>query len=70
MKTVRQLMQGKATCVHTIGPDDPVIEALRRMAAHEIGALPVVEQGQRERGDRAAAVLLSQKLIGRKVWVK
>ena len=42
MKTVKQLLQGKATGVHTIGPDDPVIEALRRMAAHEIGALPVM----------------------------
>lgn len=60
MKTVKQLMQGKATGVHTIGPDDPVIEALRRMAAHEIGALPVMANGK-------LAGILSERDYARKV---
>ena len=60
MKTVKQLMQGKATGVHTIGPDDPVIEALRRMAEREIGALPVVANGK-------LAGILSERDYARKV---
>lgn len=60
MKTVRQLLQGKATGVHTIGPDDPVIEALRRMAEREIGALPVVANGK-------LAGILSERDYARKV---
>lgn len=46
MKTVRQLLQGKASGVQTVGPDVPVIEALRQMAEREIGALPVVNGGK------------------------
>ena len=60
MKTVKQLLQGKATGVHTIGPDDPVIEALRRMAEREIGALPVVADGK-------LAGILSERDYARKV---
>ena len=60
MKTVKQLLQGKATGVHTIGPDDPVIEALRRMAEREIGALPVVVNGK-------LAGILSERDYARKV---
>ena len=60
MKTVKQLLQGKATGVHTIGPDDPVIEALRRMAEREIGALPVVANGK-------LAGILSERDYARKV---
>lgn len=43
MRTVRQLLDGKPHEVITIGPDAPVLEALRVMAEHEIGALPVME---------------------------
>ena len=60
MKTVKQLLQGKATGVHTIGPDEPVIEALRRMAEREIGALPVVANGK-------LAGILSERDYARKV---
>jgi len=60
MKTVRQLLQGKATGVYTIDPDVPVIDALRQMAEREIGALPVVENGK-------LAGILSERDYARKV---
>jgi CBS domain-containing protein len=49
MKTVAQLLKLKAIHnqhVHTIGPDQMVLEALRVMAEKNIGALPVIEEGQ------------------------
>ncbi len=46
MKTVRQILQGKASGVHTIGSEVPVIEALKQMAECEIGALPVLKDGK------------------------
>ena len=46
MKTVRQLLQGKRSGVYTVEPDVPVIVALRLMAEHGIGALPVVAGGR------------------------
>jgi CBS domain-containing protein len=49
MKTVAQLLKLKAIHnqhVHTIGPDQMVLEALRVMAEKNIGALPVIEDGQ------------------------
>jgi CBS domain-containing protein len=48
MKTITQLLKLKATQnqVHTIGPDEMVLEALRVMAEKNVGALPVLENGQ------------------------
>ena len=49
MKTVAQLLKLKAIHnqhVHTIAPDQMVLEALRVMAEKNIGALPVIEDGQ------------------------
>ncbi|KAF1054587.1 MAG: Hypoxic response protein 1 [Stenotrophomonas maltophilia] len=47
MKTVAQLLHAKnSPQVHTIGPDEMVLDALRIMAAKNIGALPVVEGDQ------------------------
>ncbi|MEB0026234.1 CBS domain-containing protein [Pseudomonas sp. MH9.2] len=49
MKTVAQLLKLKAIHnqhVHTITPDQMVLEALRVMAEKNIGALPVIEDGQ------------------------
>ena len=46
MKTVSQILHAKGgTEVHTIGPDEAVLEAIRRMAEHGIGALVVMEGG-------------------------
>ena len=46
MKTIRQLLQGKGSGVHTIGPDARVIDALKLMSEKEIGALVVVDGGK------------------------
>lgn len=49
MKTVAQLLSLKTQQnqqVHTIGPDQMVLDALRLMAEKNIGALPVVENGK------------------------
>jgi len=44
MKTVSQILHAKgAAQVHTIAPDDTVLEAIRRMAEKGIGALVVME---------------------------
>jgi len=47
MKTVAQMLRGKPQQnVHTVAPDATMLEALRLMAEHNVGALPVVEQGR------------------------
>lgn len=47
MKTVAQVIQTKQIKqVHTVDADDTVLNALRQMAEHNIGALPVTEHGK------------------------
>ena len=60
MRTVRQLLEAKAPEVHSIGPDAPVLDAVRLMAEKHIGAL-VVMQGERLVG------ILSERDYARKV---
>jgi CBS domain-containing protein len=43
MTIVRQLLRGKGETVHTIGPDATVYDALKEMAARDVGALVVTE---------------------------
>lgn len=43
MRTVRQVLESKNPEVHAVGPDAPVIEALRLMAEHGIGAVLVLD---------------------------
>jgi len=60
MRTVRQLLEAKSAEVHSIGPDAPVIDAIRLMAERRIGALVVME------GPRLAGIL-SERDYARKV---
>ena len=60
MRTVRQVLASKSPDVHAIGPDAPVIDALRMMAEHRIGAVLVLE------GDRLAGIV-SERDYARKV---
>ncbi|MBI6742571.1 MULTISPECIES: CBS domain-containing protein [Pseudomonas] len=66
MKTVAQLLKLKDLQnqqVHTIGPDQMVLEALKLMAEKNIGALPVVE------GNVVVGVI-SERDYARKVVLK
>ncbi|WP_027079210.1 CBS domain-containing protein [Luteimonas mephitis] len=60
MRTVRHLLEGKAPEVFAIGPDVPVIEAIRLMAAKGIGAVLVMQGGH-------LAGILSERDYARKV---
>lgn len=63
MSTVADILKAKGNdIVHQVGPDDFVLDAMRRMAQHGIGAL-VVSEGERVVGivterDYARKVLL------------
>jgi CBS domain-containing protein len=63
MATVAQLLKYKGPEVHRIDPDAPVLEAVRLMAEHGIGALVVM------RGDELVGVL-SERDYARKVILK
>ncbi|HEY0662955.1 MAG TPA: CBS domain-containing protein [Lysobacter sp.] len=60
MRTVRQLLEAKAPEIYAIGPDSPVIDAIRLMAEKRIGAVLVME-GQRLVG------ILSERDYARKI---
>lgn len=46
MRTVRHLLESKAPEVFAIGPDAPVLDAIRLMAEKCIGALLVMQEGR------------------------
>ena len=60
MRTVRQLLEGKAPGVFTIDAGEPVRTAIQLMADHFIGALPVLEAGR-------LAGIISERDYARKV---
>lgn len=46
MRQVRHLLESKGGTIYTIAPDAPVLEAIKRMAEHRIGALLVMRDEQ------------------------
>jgi len=46
MRSVRHLLEAKASEIYSIGPDVAVIDAIRLMAEKRIGAVLVVEDGR------------------------
>lgn len=46
MRTVRHLLESKAPEVFAIGPDQPVLDAIKLMADKRIGALLVMQAGR------------------------
>jgi len=46
MRRVRHLLEAKAPEVFAIGPDAPVVDAIRLMAEKGIGAVVVIQAGQ------------------------
>jgi len=60
MTTVRQLLDRKGRVLFSVEPEAPVLEAIRAMAAHHVGAL-LVMQGEALRG------IISERDYARKV---
>jgi CBS domain-containing protein len=46
MLTVRHLLEQKDRAVRAVAPDDPVLEAIRAMAEHHVGALLVMQNNE------------------------
>ena len=46
MLTVRHLLDQKDRAVRSVDPDDPVLEAIRAMAEHHVGALLVIQNNE------------------------
>ncbi len=64
MQTALELLQRRpAMVIHAVGPDDAVIDAIRLMDAHDIGAVLVMQ------GD-ALVGLLSERDYARKVVLR
>ncbi len=63
MKTVSDVLSRKDNRIWTIHPEDTVFDAIRMMADHEIGALPVMV-GDEMRG------IISERDYARKVILK
>ncbi|HUJ53766.1 MAG TPA: CBS domain-containing protein [Steroidobacteraceae bacterium] len=60
MTIVRQLLEHKGRAIFWVEPETPVLEAIRAMAAHHVGAL-LVMQGEALRG------IVSERDYARKV---
>jgi CBS domain-containing protein len=60
MLSVQQLLDQKPKGVYSIGPDEPVLSAIKKMAEHHIGALLVMS------GDRLVGIV-SERDYARKV---
>ena len=60
MTNVRQLLERKGAAIFSVEPEAPVLEAIRAMAAHHVGAL-LVMQGETLRG------IVSERDYARKV---
>ena len=63
MATARHLLDGKNRAIFSIGPDEPVLEAIRLMAEHHIGALLVMKSDE-------LVGIVSERDYARKVILK
>ena len=63
MTHVRHLLDRKGRAIYSVKPDDPVLEAIRLMAEHHVGALLVME-GMRLVG------IVSERDYARKIILK
>jgi CBS domain-containing protein len=60
---VARILQHKGSQVHSVAPDATVYDALEKMAAHNVGALPVID------GTRLVGII-SERDYARKVILK
>jgi CBS domain-containing protein len=63
MTTVRQLLDRKGRAIFSIGPEDPVLEAIQLMADHHVGALLVMKADE-------LAGIISERDYARKVILR
>ena len=63
MRLVKHLLEGKSNAIHSIGPDKPVLDAIRLMADKHVGALLVM------RGEELIGIV-SERDYARKVILK
>lgn len=63
MANVRDILEKKGQTVHTIGPHDTVLDALRMMADRNIGAVLVVDEGR-------VVGIFTERLYAREVFLK
>jgi CBS domain-containing protein len=63
MTTVRQLLESKDRALYSVAPEAPVLEAIRLMAEHHVGALLVMQ------GD-ALSGIVSERDYARKVILR
>jgi CBS domain-containing protein len=63
MTTVRQLLDRKDRAVFSVGPEAPVLEAIRAMADHHVGALLVMK-------GEVLAGIVSERDYARKVILR
>jgi CBS domain-containing protein len=63
MTTVRQLLDQKGRAIFSVGPEDPVLEAIQLMADHHVGALLVM------RGSELSGII-SERDYARKVILR
>jgi CBS domain-containing protein len=63
MTTVRHLLDRKGRAIFRIGPDEPVLEAIRSMAEHHVGALLVMREQE-------LVGIVSERDYARKVILK
>jgi CBS domain-containing protein len=73
MTTVRHLLEGKGKAVFAVGPEDPVLEAIRLMAEHHVGALLVMQGPElagivSERDYARKVILLGRSSSDTPVW--
>ncbi len=63
METVRELIKSKGDKVWTIQPDETVLDAIRKMADHDVGSLVVIE-------DSKPVGIFTERHYAREVFLK
>ena len=63
MATIQQLLDEKGHDVLTVGPDDTVLEAIKKMAENNVGALVVLK-------DAGLVGIVTERLYARNVFLK
>jgi CBS domain-containing protein len=63
MRNARHLLEGKGSAIYSVTPVDSVLDAIRRMAEHHVGALVVLD-------GTALVGIVSERDYARKVILK